>query len=100
MFFDTLYDEFEVRNIKYAYFHVVSEIIRYTLANALLFETKYIFIRDFIDNLRYLYKTRTNEGILPHNFNVRDVSNIQEKMLEKIRRKAHKMSKKKKVLNN
>ena len=36
VFFDTLYSEFKMRGIKKEYFHAISEVIRYTLANILI----------------------------------------------------------------
>lgn len=84
-FFDTLYNEFEDRRIEEEYYHAVSRVIRYTLANALVNEVDKINISNFIDNLKYLCKTNNNEGILPDYFGKYDVVLIQSRINGKIR---------------
>lgn len=86
-FFDVLYNEFKVRGLRKNYFYVVSEVIRYSLAGALVRETEYITMADFMDSLNYLCGTKTNEGIMPERFNEEDVSNIKEKLMLKMRKK-------------
>ena len=99
VFFDTLFNEFSVRGIRNNYFYVVSESIRYTLANALVNEAEIINMQDFVNSLKYLSGTRTNEGIMPEVFTDEDVINIQEKIRMRIRRKKRKKENTKQLKN-
>ena len=94
-FFDILFDEFRLRGLRQNYFYVVSEVIRYTLANALVLEKKSINMADFIDSLKYLCGTKTNEGIMPERFNREDVEKISEKLMLKKRKKKREERKRK-----
>lgn len=84
-FFDVLYDEFEARRIKDDYFRVLSEVIRYCLANALVSGADAIVIEDFINNLTYLHGTNSYNGILPEEFSEDDAIRLKDKIRYKIR---------------
>lgn len=93
-FFDILYREFEIRGIKDEYFHAVSEVIRYTLANILVNNADSIQMQDFVYNLCYLCESNSNRGILPKYFDYQAVENIQSRIKLKIRSKRRKEVKK------
>lgn len=89
-----MYSEFRVRGIKSEFYHAVSEVIRYTLANVLVNDSNCVRINDFIGNLGYLCENNKNRGILPDYFCLQDVEDIQNRIDVKIGNKREKEIKK------
>lgn len=100
VFFDVLYDEFKYRRLKNEYFHAVSEVIRYCLANTLVNDSDDIVIGDFINSLVYLHGTNNYNGILPDEFSADDVDGIIDRITYKIHHYKRKETKKLSKMQN
>lgn len=94
-FFDSLYDELENKGLKYNAYHIISEVIRYTLANTLVNEDKKITIYHFLDSLSYLRGTNSYNGIVPDSFGESDVERLRIAILERIKIRENKKKSKK-----
>ena len=80
-FFDILYEGFIEKQIEDKFYESMSLICRFTLAKALINNLKNITIKDFIDNLYYLEKQYSTNGVV---FSKKEILIFQKKIISSI----------------
>lgn len=80
-FIDVLYKGFSEKRIEDKFYESMSLICRFTLAKALINNLKNITIKDFVDNLYYLEKQYSTNGVI---FSKKEILIFQKKIISNI----------------